>query len=149
MRHFRHVERFGCPATTSEPGQIGDERVEITTQPLGRRQQVATGKSESVEVHHHLGIRRIGRLTIEDVDTPDRRPSLREGRLRPRRTSRRTVPPSAYDHNDSIPDDRLSVISSGNNRFTDGLSRGGAGRSLDEGHDDEGENGNHNGPDNV
>ncbi len=48
MRHFRHVERFRWPATTSEPGQIGDERVEVIAQPLGSWQKVTTGEAESV-----------------------------------------------------------------------------------------------------
>ena len=48
MRHFRHVERFRCPATTSEPRKIGDERMEVIAQSFGRRQKVPTGEAESV-----------------------------------------------------------------------------------------------------
>ena len=44
MRHFRHVERFRWSATTSEPGQIGDECVEVIAQQLGRWQKVTTGE---------------------------------------------------------------------------------------------------------
>ena len=149
MRHFRHVERFGCPATTSEPGQIGDERVEVVAQPLGRRQKVTTGEAESVEMHHHPGIRRLGRLTIEDVDTTDRRPSLREGRRRPRRTSRRTVVALLEDHGPQYPVIMGRQHLSGSNRFTDRLNWSGLLGSLDEGHDDEGEDSNRHSPDNV
>src|SRR5829696_2521821 len=55
-------------------------------------------------MHHHRGIRRLGRLTIEDVDTIDRRPSLRESRRWPLGTSRRTPLTSGWNHRASIRD---------------------------------------------
>ena len=97
MRQTLHVERFSRPATTPESREIGDERVKIAAQKFGRRQEVPPREAESVQMHHRLGVWRIGRLTVEDVDALDLRPSFRQGRRRTRHPPRRT-PSSVWAH---------------------------------------------------
>ena len=59
MRHFRHVSgSMACHYVRTRAGR--DERVEVIAQSLGRRQKVATGESEPVQMHHHPGVRRLG-----------------------------------------------------------------------------------------
>jgi hypothetical protein len=52
--------------------------VEFVAQTFGRRQEVTSRKPKPVEMHHYLGIRRFGRLTIEDGDALDGCPPLRQ-----------------------------------------------------------------------
>ena len=51
------VERVEGAAAATEPGEVGDQGVELAGEALGRRHQVPAGEAEAVQVHHH---RRVG-----------------------------------------------------------------------------------------
>jgi hypothetical protein len=80
MRQFRHSKRLDGVTAPSESGQIGHQCVELIGECFGGRQQIATGQSKPMEVHHHGRIRRTWRFTIENVNALDRGPPLGQPR---------------------------------------------------------------------
>ena len=66
------------------PGRSGTSDVELIGERLGCRAAGSGREPEPVQMHHHGGIRRVGRLAVEDIDVVDGGPPLSQPRRRPR-----------------------------------------------------------------
>ena len=69
-------ERFDGISAPAESGQVGHQGMKLIGEYFSGGQQIAAREPKSMEVQHHWRIRRGGRLTIEDIDAVDRRPTL-------------------------------------------------------------------------
>jgi hypothetical protein len=78
VSQVRDVQRLGRVPTAAEARQVGDERVVLLGQALGRRDEVGPGHPEAVQVEHHRSVHWTGRLAVEDLDAVERRPALGE-----------------------------------------------------------------------
>ena len=76
MCKFGYGERLDGISAPAESGQVGHQGMELIGECFSGGQQIAARQPKPMQMHHHRPIRRVRRLTIENVDAVDRGPAL-------------------------------------------------------------------------
>src|SRR5688500_6269777 len=76
MCKLGYGERCDGISTASESGQVRHQGMELIGECFGSGQQITAGEPKAMQVHHYRRISRVGRLSIEDLNVIDRRPTL-------------------------------------------------------------------------